>query len=153
MIETPEIVQTAEQHYAFLHLTVPSSEIRNFMGPGLMEVKAALTAQGVEATGPWFTHHFHVPAATFDFEICIPVAGPIAPAGRVQAGVWPAMKVARTVYSGDYAGLGAGWGEFEQWIAGQGLAEAPDLWERYLAGPDSSQDPTEWRTELNRPLL
>jgi effector-binding domain-containing protein len=153
MIEIPQIVRTGLQLYAFVHLTVPSSEVRNVMGPGLMEVNAALAAQGVEAAGPWFTHHFHVPAATFDFEICVPVAAQIEPTGRVQAGVWPAMQVARTVYSGDYSGLGAGWGEFEQWIAGQGLAAAPDLWERYTVGPESSPDPTEWRTELNRPLL
>ena len=49
--------------------------------------------------------------------------------------------------------VGAAWGEFDAWIAAQGLAAAPDLWECYLAGPESGPDPTTWRTELNRPLV
>jgi len=27
-----------------------------------------------------------------------------------------------------------------------------DLWEVYVAGPESGPDPATWRTELNRPL-
>jgi effector-binding domain-containing protein len=153
MIDSPKIVQTVAQHYVSLHLKVLSVEIQKFMGPGLAEVKAALAAQGVEATGPWFTHHFRIPAATFDFEMCIPVAVPIQAEGRIRPGIWPSMKVARTVYHGNYAGLGAAWGELEQWIASQGLAGATDLWERYVVGPEASGDPADWRTELNRPLL
>jgi len=33
------------------------------------------------------------------------------------------------------------------------ILEPPDLWERYLTGPESNPDPATWRTELNRPLL
>ena len=33
-----------------------------------------------------------------------------------------------------------------------GPAIAPDLWECYVAGPESNPDPATWRTELNRPL-
>ena len=35
----------------------------------------------------------------------------------------------------------------------RGLLRVPvEVWERYVAGPESSPDPTAWRTELNRPL-
>jgi effector-binding domain-containing protein len=153
MIETPEITQTVAMNYASLHLTVPSAEIRKFMGPGIQEVYAAVAAQEIPTSGPWFTHHFKRPDAFFDFEICVPVDEPIVAAGRVEPGVWPWMRVARTVYHGGYDGLGAAWGEFEAWIAAQGLDEAKDLWERYLINPDSSKNPEEWRTELNRPLM
>jgi effector-binding domain-containing protein len=60
--------------------------------------------------------------------------------------------VARTVYHGDYEGLHGAWGEFEAWIAESGHTSAADLWERYVVGPESSPDPANWRTELNRPL-
>ena len=33
------------------------------------------------------------------------------------------------------------------------ILEPPDLWERYLVGPETSLDPAHWRTELNEPLL
>jgi effector-binding domain-containing protein len=153
MIETPQITETVAQHYAYLRQNVPREEIRTVMGPGIKEVYAALTAQGVASSGPWFTHHLKRPDAFFDFEICVPVAGPIESAGRVEAGVWPSMRVAQTVYHGGYEGLPAAWGEFEAWIAANGLKTAEDLWERYVVNPDSSRNPAEWRTELNRPLV
>lgn len=47
---------------------------------------------------------------TFDFEVGVPVAAPVAAAGRVKPGELPAATVARTVYHGDYSGLGEAWG-------------------------------------------
>jgi effector-binding domain-containing protein len=153
MIETPTIVETVVLPIAFLPLKVPASEIRKVMIPGLNEVKAAVAAQGVAEAGPWFTHHLMRPKDTFDFEICVPVVTPIVAAGRVEAGAWPAMRVVRTVYHGDYSGLSAGWGEFEAWIAENRYKTAKDLWERYLTGMEAGPDPANWRTELNRPLV
>jgi effector-binding domain-containing protein len=139
--------------YAFLHLRVPSAEIRTVMGPGVREVYAAVAAQGIAPAGPWFTHHHTRPQEFFDFEICVPVSRPIAPEGRVQPGVWESMRVARTIYRGGYEGLVEAWPEFLRWIDGQGLKTSEDLWERYTVGPEVSANPEDWRTELNRPLL
>lgn len=152
MIDLPEIVQTAAQHTAFIHLTIPREEIRNIMGPGLSELMAALSARGVTPAGPWFTHHLRMNPDTFDFEISVPLTSPISPSGRVQAGQLPAATVARTVYHGDYEGLGPAWGEFDAWITAQGHTTGPDLWEVYLTGPESNPDPATFRTELKRPL-
>jgi effector-binding domain-containing protein len=88
----------------------------------------------------------------FDFEIGVPVKTPVSPVGRVQAGQLPAATVARTVYQGPYEGLGSAWEEFVAWIAAEGHTPAADLWECYVAGPESNPDPATWRTELNRPL-
>src|ERR1700681_690142 len=148
MIETPKITQSAVQLVAALHLTVPREEIRTAMGPGLAEVRAAIAAQGLTPTGPWFTHHLRMDPKVFDFEICVPIARPIVPAGRVLAGQLPATRVARTVVRGHYEGLPAAWGEFEAWIAANGLTSAPELWEIYTVGPESSRNPDDWRTEL-----
>ena len=152
MIDTPHIAQTAAQHTAVIRLTVPRAEIQHVMGPGYREVMAAVAAQGIAPAGPWLTHHLRMDPDTFDFEICVPVATPISAAGRVQPGQLPAATVARTVYRGRYEDLSAAWGEFMAWIAAQGHAPAPDLWEIYVAGPESSPDPANWRTELNRPI-
>ena len=152
-IDTPQLLETTSQPVALLHLTVPASEIRSVMGPGLAEVNAAITAQGLTPSGPWFTHHLRRPADTFDFEICVPVSSPIQPAGRVVPGQWPAMRVARTIHNGGYEFLGAAWAEFDAWIRKDGHSPAADLWERYLVGPESSPDPAAWRTELSRPLV
>jgi hypothetical protein len=36
---------------------------------------------------------------------------------------------------------------------GKGSQHAADLWERYIAGPESTADPAGWRTELSRRLI
>jgi effector-binding domain-containing protein len=153
MIETPEIIRTESRPTALIHLTVPREEIRNVMGPGLDEVKAAVAAQGVAAEGPWFTHHLTFDPQTFDFEIHVPVTAPVQAEGRVKPGEWPAMKVARAVYRGRYDWLPTAWVEFNAWVSAEGLKPAPDLWEVYASGPDASPDPAAWRTELYRPLV
>src|SRR5258705_6040361 len=126
LIDTPQITQTVPQLTAFIHLTIPRQEIRNVMGPGLSEVRAAIAAQGIAPAGPWFTHHLRMDPGTCDFEICVPVAVPVAANGRVKPGQLPATKVAWTVYHGPYEGLGAAWGEFDAWVAGNGHTPGPD---------------------------
>ncbi|HEY9126442.1 MAG TPA: GyrI-like domain-containing protein [Acidobacteriaceae bacterium] len=153
MIETPQIVRTEPRHYAALQLVVPREQIGRVMGPGVQQIYRVLAIQGIEPSGPWFTHHFKRPNPDFDFEICIPVEEPIESAGEVYPEVWPAMRVARAVFHGDYSRLPGAWGEFTGWIAAQGLREAKDLWEVYTVNPDSEKNPANWRTELNRPLL
>ena len=152
MIDTPQITQTTPQLAAMIHLTIPRHERRSAMGPGISEVMAAVKAQGIGPAGPWFTHHRKMDSATFDFEICVPVTSPVTPVGRVKPGTFAAMKVARTIYHGDYEGLGEAWGEFKAWIAANGHAMGPELFECYPAGPESSPNPSDWRTELSQPL-
>ena len=126
MLDTPQITQTASQQTAIIRLTVPREEIRNVMGPGISEVRAAVAAQGIAPAGPWFTHHLRMDPDTFDFEVGVPVTAPVVAVGRVKPGQWPTMRVARTVYLGAYEGLGAAWGEFMAWIAANGHTPGPD---------------------------
>lgn len=153
MLTTPEIAQTEAQSTAVIRLTIPRAEIQNAMGSGINELMATLATQGIAPAGPIFSHHLRMDPEVFDFEIGIPVAAPVAPEGRVKAGELPAAKVARTVYQGGYEGLGGAWGEFNGWIAENGHTAAENLWEFYVAGPESGDDPAGWRTELNRPLV
>jgi effector-binding domain-containing protein len=153
MLDKPEIVQTDAQLAAVIRLTIPREEIRTVMGPGMAELQAAVAAQGIGSAGAIYSHHFRMDPEVFDFEIGVPVTAPISAAGRVKPGQLPAATVARTVYHGPYEGLGDAWGEFNAWIAAAGHTPAPDLWECYVAGPESGPDPATWRTELNRPLI
>lgn len=100
MIESIRIIRTKPQTIAFIPITVAREEIRRVMGPGLTELRAALAAQNVAVTGPWFTHHLRNPGATFDFEICLPIQTAVVPSGRMRPGQWSAMTVAQTVYHG-----------------------------------------------------
>jgi len=153
MIDPPHITETAAQQAAVIHLTIPRSEIQQVMGPAIGEVMSALAAQGIAPAGPVFSHHFRMSPDVFDFEVGVPVSKAVVAAGRVKPGQLPAGKVARTVYRGSYEGLGAAWGEFCSWLEAHGHKSAPNVWECYVSGPESSPEPANWRTELNRPLL
>jgi effector-binding domain-containing protein len=152
MLDTPHITQTTTRLTAVIHFTIPREEIQDVMGPGIAELMATVAAQGITPTGPWFDHHLTMAEDTWDFEICVPVSAPVVAAGRVRPSKWPAMKVARTVYRGAYEGLADAWGEFLDWITANGHTVAPDLYQCYVAGPESSPDPANWRTELTKPL-
>ena len=153
MIDNPHIVETVNVQVAFIPITVAREQIREVMGPGISEVLAIIVNQGLVPAGPWFTHHLRIDPAVSDFRICVPVASPIMPQGRVQPGQLAAASVVRTIYHGPYDGLGAAWGVFNAWIAAAGHSSRPDLWECYVAGPETSPDPDAWLTELNRPLI
>lgn len=152
MIDTPHIADLPARPTAFIHVTCTREEIQHVMGQGVRDLMDAIAAQGAAPAGPWFTHHRRRPTDTFDFEISVPLAAPIGPHGRMQPGEWPAMRVARTVHRGRYEDLAGAWGEFLQWIEGEGLTATGELWECYLTGPETGSDPTAWRTELNQPL-
>lgn len=152
MIDTPETLTIPAQKMAAIRLTVPSNEIRKHMGEGLAELRKVLADQGIIPAGPWFTHHFKVPDATFDFETCLPVDRDVTPQGRVQRGELRATRVIRTVYNGNYDGLGAGWGAFMGQVKAQNLDMAGDFWEVYQVNPEDSANPADWRTQLNVPL-
>jgi effector-binding domain-containing protein len=152
MIDTPAITTTSEQPTAVIHLTIPRAEIQRAMGPAHQELFSTLAAQGVSPTGPWFSRHFRMDPATFDFEVGVPVSAAVTPAGRVTGSRLPAARVVRSVYHGGYEGLGAAWGELDAWVKREGLKPTGELWEIYAAGPESGPDSATWRTELNRPL-
>jgi effector-binding domain-containing protein len=152
MLATPQIIKTNLQQAAVIRLTIPRSKMMEVFGPAVGELMTVLAAQGIEHAGAVFAHHLKMSPDTFDFELGVPVSAPVKASGRVKPGQLPAVKVARTVYGGPYEGLPSAWGEFDKWMKANGHEPAEDLWEVYSVGPQSSPDPANWRTELNRPL-
>lgn len=153
MLDKPQILDTEAQPSAVIRLTIPRQEIQQVMEPAISEVLSTLAAQGIAPAGPVYTYHFRMDPGIFDFDVGIPVKTPVTASGRVKPGELPAARVARTIYHGPYEGLGAAWGEFKAGLAAEGLHQAPNLWESYTTGPETTPDPARWCTELNQPLL
>jgi effector-binding domain-containing protein len=153
MIESPRVETNEAQATAVVRIEVPRAEIQKVMEPAITEVLQVLRAQGVQPAGPLFSYHHRMDPAVFDFEVGFPVSRTVRPSGRVVASRLPAATVARAVYRGPYEGLGSGWHELTEWMKREGHEAGPDLWERYVAGPESGEDASKWRTELNRPLV
>jgi effector-binding domain-containing protein len=152
LLDSPTITTSTHQHIAFVHVVTPREDMPKVFGPAISEVIAALKKQGVAPNGPVFAHHLEMSSKAFDFNVGLPVAKPLAADGRVQPGVMAPRPVARARYQGDYAKLHAAWQELNEWMKGNHHAPAGDLWEVYVKGPEASADPTQWVTELNRPL-
>ena len=85
MIEPVQVVEAAARATAVIHLVVPRAEIQHVMGPAIGEVFSTLAAQGVTPAGPVFSYHPRIDPDVFDFEVGVPVAAPVTPAGRVIA--------------------------------------------------------------------
>ena len=153
MLDKPQILETEAQLSAVIRLTIPRDQIQQVMEPAISEVLSTLAMQGIAPAGPVYTYHFRMDPGIFDFDVGVPVKTPVTASGRVKPGQLPAARVARTIYHGPYEGLGAAWGEFKAAIAAEGLNQAPNLWESYTTGPETTPDPAGWRTELNQPLL
>ena len=153
MLAPLTIVQSEAQPAAVIHITVARDKIQEVMGPAIMETMNAASAQGVGPIGPVFAHHFGMTPGIFNFEVGVPVSAPVISVGRVKQSELPAAKVARTVYTGSYEGLGDAWGDFIDMIEAQGLTRAPNLWERYLTDPSTTPNPDDYQTELNHPIL
>lgn len=121
-------------------------------GPAVGALMAAIAAQGVEPDGPVFAHHLNMSPDIFAFELGVTVSAPVKATGQMKPGQLPSAKVARAVHIGPYEDLPAAWGESNSWMKANGHEQAENLWEVYSVGPQSSPDPANWRTELNRPL-
>jgi effector-binding domain-containing protein len=153
MIGTPKVVAIPAQLVAAIHIETPRAKMPRVMGPAISEVMAAVKAQGIGPTAPWFTHHLAMTPDAFEFDICVPVSSSVTAVGRVKSWRRPALRVVRAIYTGPYEGLGDAWHEFGKWTEAKGHQMAGDLYECYLIGPESSPDPANWRTELSRPVI
>jgi effector-binding domain-containing protein len=153
MLERPEIVHSPAQATAVVRIEVPRPEIQRVMEPAIGEVLQVLREQGVQPAGPLMAYHRSLDPAVFDFEVGYPVTMKVRPSRRVVPSSIPAATVVRAIYRGGYEGLGDAWAELSAWITAEGHQGGPNIWERYLVGPESGTDTTKWRTELNRTVV
>jgi effector-binding domain-containing protein len=152
MIHSPRVREVPSQRAAVIRLTIPRARIREVLGPARAALRTALAAQGIAPEGPTYARHLRVDPGTFDFELGVPVARPVAISGRVRPGALPAATVASAVYIGPYDGLDAAWDDLDDWIAAHHLIPLGELWEVFLVGAELAADPAAYRTELQRPL-
>lgn len=152
MIDTPEIVLSQERRIAVVPLKVAREEMQEAFGAAMDELMRTLASQDVVPAGPVLSRYFEITPETFDFEVGVPVEESVEPEGRVRASSIPAVKVARTVHHGEYEGLPGAWEALGAWMEDRDLPHEIGGWEIYLVGPDASDDPSDWKTELCWPI-
>ncbi|QEL16660.1 SRPBCC domain-containing protein [Limnoglobus roseus] len=152
MIDAIQVTHAPARQAAVIRFHIPQKELPAVMPQAVKELLAVLGEQGLQPAGPLFNRYLSMAGGKFEFETGFPVDKPVTPSGRVVPGALPAAKVARAVYTGPYDQLHHVWHEFGARVQAGGHSPAHGLWESYVYGPESSLDPTTWRTELNQPL-
>lgn len=152
MLNRPEVVELPARTTAVVRMTVERERIAEAFPPAIEEVISGIGAQGVQPGGPLFARYLQMGGKEVEVEIGFPLDQPIDPAGRVTIGSLPGGRALRAVHHGPYEELSTAWDQFGRWVAESDHQPEAGLWESYVKGPESTTDPTEWRTELILPL-
>lgn len=140
------------QRTAAVRVTAPPARIGEAFRGALPEVIDSLSRQRASTAGPPFARFFDYGDEQADFEVGIPVSAPVAAEGRVEPGELPGGRVARVVHRGPYEDLQRAHDAIGDWVLAHDHDPAGPVWEVYLTGPQQTEDPERWETEVVWPL-
>jgi effector-binding domain-containing protein len=144
-VEPQPIVSIREQH--------ARPDLAGFIKAGIPELFQRLALLGVGPAGPPFVIYHDFGPDQVDIEVCVPVGRTVSATGRVKSRTQPRMTMARTIHVGRYEGLGVAYAALSEWIETNGYEVAGPFQERYLNGPGDAASPSEYRTELEMPVV
>jgi DNA-binding transcriptional MerR regulator len=73
--------------------------------------------------------------------------------GRVQSVTLPAVELAVTTHHGEHHDIDVAYGQLGTWVVENSLAWGDTVRETYLIGPQDTDDPSAWRTEIGWPVF
>ena len=117
------------------------------------ELLGRLRLLGVAPSGAPFVIYHEFGTDGIDAEVSVPIGEPVAAAGKTESRVLPAMTVARTIHVGPYEKLGDAYTALWDWIKSHGFEIAGPIQERYLNGPGDNVPTSEYRTEIEMPIV
>jgi effector-binding domain-containing protein len=118
----------------------------------LPEVFSYLRENDVWPSGPPFTRYHGFTETEVEIEGGMPVASPLAGAGRIVAGELPGGRVATTIHTGPYEKLPEAHDALHIWMREKKVDPAGAQWEHYLTDPGKEPDPHKRQTELVWPI-
>jgi effector-binding domain-containing protein len=128
-------------------------DLPRFLQAAFPELFGRLRLLGVSPAGPPFVIYHEFGADAIDAEVSVPIGEPVEAAGRIGSRVLPEMTVARTLHVGPYERLGDTYAAMWDWVGSHGFEAAGPIQERYLNGPGDAAAPSEYRTELDLPIV
>ena len=116
------------------------------------EVHGHIVRNGQSPVGMPLAIYHAMSGNDVDLECALPVASPMAGAGRVRAGALPAGTMATVTHMGPYDGLGETWAALTAWMKSEGHAPGGAPWEVYVTDPGAEPDQSKWRTDIFFPV-
>ena len=135
-----------------IRTTTGMDKIAQVMGPLFGEVHGYIQAQGQRPAGMPLTIYHSMDGNTVELECAMPVASPMAGAGRIQAGELPCGTMASITHMGPYDDLPATWAALTEWMKSEGLEAGGAPWEVYVTDPGAEPDKSKWRTDIFFPV-
>ena len=121
----------------------------------LGELRAAVAAQGLPATGPaggvFASELFQTDRG--QATVFIPVQGSMRPIGRVTSLVIPAAELAVITHDGSLADADLSYAKLGSYAITHEISIDGPLYEYYLRGAGDTPDEAEWRTEIGWPIF
>ncbi len=159
MAELPVVVERAEQPYVGITSTVTMRDLGEVLPPVAPRVYGWLAGRGISPSGPCFWRYTVVDMANeLLVEVGVPVAGPVAGDGTVQAGGLPGGRYVTVTHVGHPDTLEQATGDLLKWAATRGLAwdvtevDGVQRWgarlEEYLNDPGDGVAMDLWTTNL-----
>ena len=156
------VVELAPQPTVAIRVSQPMAELDlgELFGTHLPNIADRVADLGGEVAGaPYGRYHAFGPEGV-DVEVGIPVAAPVAnlrsleecEPGEVGASELPGGRVAMAVHRGPYDGLGGAHDRLADWMRDGGHPAGAGPWESYLDDPSETEDASQLRTEIFRPV-
>jgi effector-binding domain-containing protein len=119
------------------------------------ELAGTLTGNGQRPAGnsgalyarEWFEQ------ADGEVVVFVPVAEPVAAAGRVRPLTVPGAELAVVIHRGTHDDLDRSYGALGGYLADHDLEVEEPVREYYLVGPRQTDDAEQWQTEIAWPLV
>jgi effector-binding domain-containing protein len=128
-------------------------DLPGFLKAAFPELLGRLRLLGVTPSGPPFVIYHEFGTQGIDAEASVPIVRQVMATGMIKTRVLPAMTVARTVHVGPCEKLGDAYTALTDWVAGHGFEAAGPIQERYLNGPGERVVTSEYRTEIDLPIV
>jgi DNA-binding transcriptional MerR regulator/effector-binding domain-containing protein len=130
------------------------TDVTDFCRRVYPEMYAVLGALGTDPAGPagaTYSAEFFE-GETGDVVAFVPVAASAVPAGDDRFGVLPPARYAIAVHSGPFDDCDITYGRLGLHVAEHDIALPDPIVELYLVGPDETDDPEQFRTEICWPI-
>ena len=151
-----EIQHLTAQPVVSIRETIQVADLGAAMGDRIGALASFLAQTGAQIAGPPFVRYHTFGETETDMEFGVPVAEPIAGAGRVAAGELPGGPAISTQHIGPHERLGEAYTRLEAWLQERHRERNGATWEVYYwldpSNPSAQSDPATWRTQLVQPI-
>lgn len=146
------IKELAPQPVVSCRFKTPLSNIGPEISAGFGRVFGYLGSLGEFPSGPPFALYGEYNEDEMDVEVCAPTVRVLDGTEEVKGYRLDGGRFASTMHAGPYEEVGNTWDAIMEWIDGNGYQLTGPCREVYLVGPEQSQDPDEYRTEIICPV-